>query len=46
MHFAAEDYGRHQLMNWGFVPLYAAVRDDPESHDPTQRSMNEGVSRH
>jgi hypothetical protein len=33
MHFAAEDYGRHELMNWGFVPLCAAVRDDPESHD-------------
>jgi hypothetical protein len=33
MHFAAEDYGRHQLTNWGFVPLCAAVRDDPESSD-------------
>ena len=33
MHFAAEDYGRHELMNWGFVPLCAAVRDDPESYD-------------
>ena len=33
MHFAAEDYGRHRLMNWVFVPLCAAVRDDPESYD-------------
>lgn len=33
MHFAAEDYGHHELMNWGlcrFAPLSGTT---PKNHD-------------